>query len=76
VRDALALNLPYTGVSVHYVTPEVDAGPVVVQEVVPIEPGDDESSLYRRIKEVEHRLLPLAVATVLLTHHSHGGVYA
>jgi phosphoribosylglycinamide formyltransferase-1 len=65
VRDALALGLPYTGVSIHYVTPEVDAGPVILSETVPIEPGDDEDSLYRRIKAVEHRLLPRAVQSVL-----------
>jgi phosphoribosylglycinamide formyltransferase-1 len=76
VRDALALDLPYTGVSVHFVTPEVDAGPVILQEAVPIEPGDDEASLYRRIKDVEHRLLPRAVQHILLTHQIQGGVYA
>ena len=76
VRDALALGIPYTGVSVHYVTPEVDAGPVVLREPVRIEPGDDEDSLYRRIKAVEHRLLPRAVQAVLSSIHDPGGAYA
>lgn len=82
VRDALALGLPYTGVSVHRVTPQVDGGPVVVREAVPIEPGDDEESLYRRIKAVEHRLLPMAVQAVLARRAEQpaaihvGGVYA
>lgn len=75
VREALALGLPYTGVSVHHVTEEVDAGPVVMREVVSIEPGDDEESLYRRIKGVEHRLLARAVQTVL-SQTLVGGVHA
>ncbi len=75
VRDALALGLPYTGVSVHEVTAEVDAGPVVVREVVPILPEDDEASLYRRIKPVEHRLLVEAIGAVL-SSTLYGGVHA
>jgi phosphoribosylglycinamide formyltransferase-1 len=69
VRQALALHLPYTGVSVHHVVAEVDAGPVVAQEVVPVLPGDTEISLHDRIKQVEHRLLPMALATVLKSSH-------
>jgi phosphoribosylamine---glycine ligase len=75
VRDALAFGLPYTGVSVHEVTAEVDAGPVVAREVVPILPEDDEHSLYRRVKTVEHRLLEEAVAAVLVST-PYGGVHA
>jgi phosphoribosylglycinamide formyltransferase 1 len=75
VRDALTLGLPYTGVSVHEVTAEVDSGPVMRREMVPILAGDDEQSLYRRIKAVEHRLLVEASAAVL-TSMRYGGVYA
>lgn len=75
VRDALAMGLPYTGVSVHEVTAAVDAGPVVAREVVPILPEDDEASLYRRIKPVEHRLLIEAIEAVLIST-SYGGVHA
>jgi phosphoribosylamine--glycine ligase len=75
VRDALALGLPYTGVSVHEVTAEVDAGPVVAREVVPILPEDGERSLYRRIKAVEHRLLVEAIAAILIST-PYGGVHA
>jgi phosphoribosylglycinamide formyltransferase-1 len=64
VRDAIDLGLQSTGVSVHVVTPEVDAGPVVVSESMDILPEDDEESLYRRIKSVEHRLLPRAIRLV------------
>jgi len=46
---------------VHYVTAEVDAGPVICREEVAIEDGDTEESLRERIKGVEHRLLVEAV---------------
>ena len=75
VREALRLRLPYTGVSVHRVTPEVDAGPVVMSEIVPIQTGDTETSLYDRVKAVEHRLLPLAVQS-FLSQSPVGGVHA
>jgi phosphoribosylglycinamide formyltransferase-1 len=65
VRDALAQGLPITGASVHYVTTEVDAGPLLLREEVPISPDDDEERLHARIKAVEHRLLPRAVAMAL-----------
>ncbi|MFN8594281.1 MAG: phosphoribosylglycinamide formyltransferase [Thermomicrobiales bacterium] len=65
VREALALDMPLTGATVHYVTETVDAGPVILREEVPIFPGDDEAGLHERIKTVEHRLLPQAVAMAL-----------
>jgi len=61
VRDALEWGAKVTGVTVHFVDEEVDHGPIVLQEAVPIEPGDDEHSLHERIHEVEHRLYPRAV---------------
>jgi phosphoribosylamine--glycine ligase len=75
VRDAINLHLERTGVSVHLVTAEVDAGPVVAREEVSISPGDTEDSLYQRIKAVEHRLLPRAVQSVL-SQTEVGGVHA
>jgi len=75
VQDALALGLPYTGVSVHHVTSEVDAGPVICRETVPILPNDNEESLHRRMKMVEHRLLPEAVQAVLHSLYI-GGIHA
>jgi phosphoribosylglycinamide formyltransferase-1 len=65
VRDALTQGLPITGASVHYVTAEVDAGPLILCEEVPIDADDDEERLHARIKQVEHRLLPRAVAMAL-----------
>jgi phosphoribosylglycinamide formyltransferase 1 len=76
VRDALRKHLPVTGATVHHVTTDVDAGPVILREEVPILPGDDEERLHARIKAVEHRLLPRAVAMVLeaAADDSDGGV--
>jgi phosphoribosylglycinamide formyltransferase-1 len=65
VRDALRRRLPATGATVHYVTTAVDSGPVILREEVPILPDDDEIRLHERIKAVEHRLLPRAVAMAL-----------
>jgi phosphoribosylglycinamide formyltransferase-1 len=64
VRDALAYGVKLTGCTVHLVDEQVDHGPVLLQAAVPVEPGDDEDSLHTRIKSVEHRLLPEAVALV------------
>jgi phosphoribosylaminoimidazolecarboxamide formyltransferase / IMP cyclohydrolase len=65
VRDALAHGAKVTGCTVHLVDETLDGGPIVLQEAVQIAPGDDESSLQDRIRAVEHRLLPRAVALVL-----------
>jgi len=65
VRDALDHGAKVTGCTVHVVDATLDGGPIVAQEAVPIEPGDDEALLHERIKRVEHRLLPRAVALFL-----------
>jgi phosphoribosylglycinamide formyltransferase 1 len=61
VADALAWGVQVTGVTVHLVDEEVDHGPIVFQEAVPVHPDDDWDSLEARVHEVEHRLLPRAV---------------
>jgi phosphoribosylglycinamide formyltransferase 1 len=61
VRQALQAGVPITGSTVHYVTPTVDAGPVICSEEISILPGDTEDTLHERIKEVEHRLIVEAV---------------
>jgi phosphoribosylglycinamide formyltransferase-1 len=58
VRDALEYGVKVTGVTVHYATLEVDAGPILAQEAVPVLPGDTEETLHERIKTVERRLYP------------------
>lgn len=49
------------GCSVHFVTEELDGGPLVVQAVVPVEPGDTPDSLAQRVHRQEHQIYPLAV---------------
>jgi phosphoribosylglycinamide formyltransferase-1 len=62
VARALEAGVEETGVSVHFMVEEVDAGPVVAQEAVPVLPGDTEETLLERLHPVEHRLLVGAVA--------------
>jgi phosphoribosylglycinamide formyltransferase 1 len=63
-RQALAAGVRFTGCTLHFVRPEVDAGPIIAQAVVPTLPDDDEASLSARILKVEHRLYPLAVRLI------------
>ncbi|MDH5633575.1 MAG: phosphoribosylglycinamide formyltransferase [Gammaproteobacteria bacterium] len=49
------------GCTVHFVTPEVDAGPIIIQASVPIEPGDNAETLAARVLNEEHRIFPLAI---------------
>jgi phosphoribosylaminoimidazolecarboxamide formyltransferase/IMP cyclohydrolase len=65
VRDALNAGVKVTGVTVHFVDDSLDGGPVILQDSVPILPGDTEETLFERIHAVEHRLLPRAVGLAL-----------
>ena len=67
VRDALAAGVKVTGTTVHIATEEVDAGPILAQEAVTVEAGDDESILHERIKKVERRLYPATIRRFLET---------
>ena len=62
VRRALEAGVEETGVTVHLMVEEVDAGPIVAQQKVPVLPGDSEETLLERLHPVEHRLLVRAVA--------------
>ena len=53
-----------SGASVHFVVPELDAGPVVAQERVPVHPSDTPEILAARVLQVEHRLYPAALRLV------------
>lgn len=64
VRDALEWGTRVTGSTIHFAVEEVDDGPILLQEAVPVLPGDDEESLHERIKAVEHRLYPEAIRLV------------
>jgi formyltetrahydrofolate-dependent phosphoribosylglycinamide formyltransferase len=61
VRDALEFGVKVTGTTVHLVTEDVDAGPILAQEAVPVLDDDTEDSLHERIKQVERRLYPEVV---------------
>lgn len=65
VREALAYGVKVTGCTIHVATLEVDAGPILAQEAVPVLDGDDEASLHERIKVVERRLYPDTIRAVL-----------
>jgi phosphoribosylglycinamide formyltransferase-1 len=58
VRAALEAGVTETGCTVHLATIEVDEGPILAQERVPVLPGDSEATLHERIKKVERRLYP------------------
>jgi phosphoribosylglycinamide formyltransferase 1 len=60
-RQALQAGVAQHGATVHFVTPELDHGPIVAQAAVPVLPGDTEQSLAARVLEQEHRLYPRAV---------------
>ncbi len=55
--QALAAGASMHGASVHYVTPDLDGGPVIAQCEVPVRPDDDAESLARRVLSREHPLL-------------------
>lgn len=61
IKDALDYGVKVTGVTVHFVNEDMDAGPIILQEAVKIKPDDTEESLAERIHSVEHRLYPEAI---------------
>ncbi|WP_420102461.1 phosphoribosylglycinamide formyltransferase [Bosea sp. (in: a-proteobacteria)] len=63
-RQALEAGVTEHGCSVHFVVPELDAGPVILQAKVPVLPGDDEETLAQRVLVEEHKLYPAALAEV------------
>jgi phosphoribosylglycinamide formyltransferase-1 len=58
IEQALESGLKFTGATVHVVTADVDGGPILVQDSVPIVEGDTVEALRERVHEVEHRILP------------------
>jgi phosphoribosylglycinamide formyltransferase 1 len=63
-RRAIVAGVERHGATVHFVVPEVDSGPIVAQESVPVLEGDTEETLARRVLEVEHRIYPRALRLV------------
>jgi phosphoribosylglycinamide formyltransferase 1 len=60
-RRALAAGCKLHGATVHFVTPTLDHGPIVIQAAVPVHADDDERALAARVQGVEHVIYPLAV---------------
>jgi phosphoribosylglycinamide formyltransferase 1 len=60
-RRAIDAGCKLAGATVHFVTPELDHGPIVLQAVVPVRPDDDESRLAERVLAQEHVIYPRAV---------------
>lgn len=67
VEQALAHGVKITGCTVHVVTEEVDAGPILVQAAVRVTPDDTPETLHARIQLEEHRILPEAIEILART---------
>jgi phosphoribosylglycinamide formyltransferase 1 len=63
-RRALEAGVERHGATVHFVVPEMDSGPIVAQESVPVLEGDTEETLARRVLQVEHQIYPQALRLV------------
>jgi phosphoribosylglycinamide formyltransferase 1 len=64
-RRCLDAGMRVHGCTVHFVTAEMDAGPIIAQAAVPVLPADDEETLSARVLKAEHDLYPLALRLVL-----------
>jgi phosphoribosylglycinamide formyltransferase-1 len=60
-QKAIDWGVRYSGATVHFVTPEVDMGPIIIQAVVPVLQDDSEDTLSERILKEEHKIYPEAV---------------
>jgi len=59
--QAVEAGVRLAGCTVHFVTEEVDRGPIVIQAAIPVRPGEREASLARRLLRQEHRIVPRAI---------------
>ncbi len=64
-QQALDYGVKVSGCTVHFVVPQVDSGPIILQSAVIVEPGDTIETLSARILRQEHRIYPLAVKLFL-----------
>jgi phosphoribosylglycinamide formyltransferase-1 len=60
-QRALDAGCKLAGATVHFVTAELDHGPIVMQSVVPVRDGDDAATLAARVLDTEHRIYPRSV---------------
>lgn len=65
VEEAIIAGVEETGCTIHQATLEVDSGPILAQETVPILEGDDMSSLHERIKRIERKLYVSVIKRVM-----------
>ena len=63
-RRALEAGVERHGATVHFVVPETDSGPIILQDSVPVADSDTEATLAARVLEVEHRIYPQALQLV------------
>ena len=63
-EQVLAAGVRFTGCTVHFVRPAMDEGPIIVQAVVAVLPGDDAARLAERVLAEEHKIYPLALRLV------------
>jgi phosphoribosylglycinamide formyltransferase-1 len=73
VDDALAMGVKVTGCTVHLARLEVDEGPILAQEAVPVLPDDTVESLHERIKEVERRIYPEVLRALIADEDARAG---
>jgi len=64
IQQALDNRVTISGCTVHYVQKEVDSGSIIIQAAVPIKEKDNKETLKKRIQNLEHIILPLAIAKV------------
>jgi phosphoribosylglycinamide formyltransferase-1 len=62
--QVLAAGVKISGCTVHFVRPEMDAGPIIMQAAVPVLAGDDEDALAARVLTAEHQCYPRAVRLI------------
>lgn len=63
-RQAIEYGVKVSGCTVHFVDEGLDSGPIILQEAVPVEPGDTEETLSERILKVEHKLYAEAIRLI------------
>ena len=66
IQQAIDERVTITGCTVHYVKKEVDSGSIIIQAAVPIQEHDNKETLTKRIQQMEHIILPLAIAKVAM----------
>ena len=64
-QQAIDAGVRVHGATVHFVTPELDGGPIIAQAIVPVFPDDNEDKLADRVLEQEHRIYPRVVRLIV-----------